>query len=322
MYIDFQPYRPDFASQVLQIWNSSEFKERFPLSEKFWQYNTSGQGVNFQPHDFIGAVVNGSLVGFGLTRRFRDLEQNPDMHSYTNLGWISLILVAPEWRNKGIGSALLQKADVNLLGVAKIRLGADLGHFFPGLISGLDDYFFRKRGYFLENSLQFDLQRSLSNWKTPPAPPAVKKGDYFYTQGKPGEEQAILDFLAHAFPGRWRYKIALDFREGIPASDITLLKQKDGKIVGFLECRHPKSANPVPTLALQPNLNWGGIGPLGVDDSVRGGGLGLGLVAAATDYLKSLGVPNIIIDWTTLVDFYAKLGYTPYNSYRHAYKNG
>jgi GNAT superfamily N-acetyltransferase len=320
MKLNFKNYRIELTPQILEIWNTNQLGERFPLAEAFWHYNTSGQGLNFEASDFSGAFVKDELVGFVLTRRFRDLARNPDMQAYAGLGWVSAIVVAKNWQGKGIGTALLQRAEENLAGVTKIRLGGDVGHFFPGIISDGADSFFRKHGYHISQNLEYDLHCSLEDWQSQPLPTAVINGEYFYTQGQAGEEPAILEFLGRVFPGRWRYKIALDFKEGISPKDITLLKRRDGTIAGFLECRHSKSANPVPTLALEHNRTWGGIGPLGVDSNVRGGGLGLGLVVFATDYLKSLGVSDVVIDWTTLVDFYGKLGYKPYKSYKVAFK--
>jgi predicted N-acetyltransferase YhbS len=64
-----------------------------------------------------------------------------------------------------------------------------------------------------------------------------------------------------------------------------------------------------------PGEIHGSIGPLGVDGSVRGGGLGLGLVAAGTAYLRQQGATFVTIDWTDLADFYGRLGYKPWKNY-------
>jgi GNAT superfamily N-acetyltransferase len=321
MEIEFVNYRKELVPEIVRLWNESELNLLYPLTEAFWQYNTIGQGVNFQAADFIGAIINKQLSGFVLTRRFRDLINNPDMQINAKIGWISALVVAKAYRKQGIGTALLQKAEENLVGVTKIRLGGDVGHFFPGVPAELPTRFFEKRGYEFETQLHSDLHRSLHDWQTQPEPAGVKSGEYYFRQGKPGEEIAIIEFLAKAFPGRWRYKIALDFAQNVSPEDITLLKRHDHSIAGFLECRHVQSANLVPTLAFANKPTWGGIGPLGVDSTVRGGGLGLGIIAYATDYLKSLGVTDIIIDWTSLVDFYGKLGYTVHRTYRYGFKN-
>jgi hypothetical protein len=86
MKLNFKNYRIELTPQILEIWNTNQLGERFPLAEAFWHYNTSGQGLNFEASDFSGAFVKDELVGFVLTRRFRDLARNPDMQAYAGLG--------------------------------------------------------------------------------------------------------------------------------------------------------------------------------------------------------------------------------------------
>jgi predicted N-acetyltransferase YhbS len=52
-----------------------------------------------------------------------------------------------------------------------------------------------------------------------------------------------------------------------------------------------------------------------VSEDVRGLGLGLALVAAGVSYLHAKGVRDCSIDWTSLLDFYGQLGFTPWKSY-------
>ena len=54
---------------------------------------------------------------------------------------------------------------------------------------------------------------------------------------------------------------------------------------------------------------------------MRGGGLGLGLVAAGVNYLYGLGVRDCGIDWTELIDFYGRLGFAVWKQY-HILKKG
>jgi len=62
--------------------------------------------------------------------------------------------------------------------------------------------------------------------------------------------------------------------------------------------------------------NLGGIGPLGVDRQVRGNHYGIDLVKAATNELIRRGMDYIVIDWTQLVDFYGKLGFSSWKQYK------
>ena len=60
----------------------------------------------------------------------------------------------------------------------------------------------------------------------------------------------------------------------------------------------------------------GGIGPLGIDRAIRGKHFGIDLVKAAANELIGRGVTDIVIDWTQLIAFYEKLGFTPWKQYQ------
>jgi GNAT superfamily N-acetyltransferase len=135
--------------------------------------------------------------------------------------------------------------------------------------------------------------------------------------GQPGQEEALLTFLNTSFPGRWHWHLADSVARGASIEDVTLLLAPDDTVSGFAATWH--FASPL----LGPSTNWhlalgprfGGLGPLGIAASARGHGRGLALVAAATTFLYQRGVIECAIDWTTLLDFYARLGFTPWRSY-------
>jgi predicted N-acetyltransferase YhbS len=52
-----------------------------------------------------------------------------------------------------------------------------------------------------------------------------------------------------------------------------------------------------------------------VSSDARGRGFGTALVRAALDQLRRQGVRGCVIDWTHLIDFYAKFGFKPYREY-------
>jgi len=97
--------------------------------------------------------------------------------------------------------------------------------------------------------------------------------------------------------------------------------KKDDEIVGF--CRINDQDSPF----IAQNTYWAplynnelaGLGPLGIDAKERGNGYGLAIVEAAIAFLRKRGHRRIVIDWTDLVDFYAKLGYQKWKTY-HSYK--
>ena len=66
---------------------------------------------------------------------------------------------------------------------------------------------------------------------------------------------------------------------------------------------------------------WEQLGPIGVSASVRGKGYGGALLDAALCQLRDCGVRGCVIDWTELIDFYAKFSFTPYREYLILIKN-
>jgi GNAT superfamily N-acetyltransferase len=91
------------------------------------------------------------------------------------------------------------------------------------------------------------------------------------------------------------------------------------EVLGFAHLFHSRSS------WIGPSIAWagrdasrvGGLGPMGVDPTLRGQGLGLALLDQAMVHLASLGVDEMVIDWTVLLEFYGKLGFVPRRHYQH-----
>ena len=62
--------------------------------------------------------------------------------------------------------------------------------------------------------------------------------------------------------------------------------------------------------------NWGTLGPIGVSQKVRGHGWGGAILSAGLLELKSRGVKQCLIDWTTLEEFYGKHGFVKTRTYK------
>jgi GNAT superfamily N-acetyltransferase len=72
-----------------------------------------------------------------------------------------------------------------------------------------------------------------------------------------------------------------------------------------------------------PSTYWssaGGLGPIGVSAHLRGQGLGQQLMDASLVELRRSGVQWCTIDWTRLVDFYARFGFRPKQAYLRGHK--
>jgi beta-N-acetylhexosaminidase len=318
---DFVPYTPEQMPALLEIWDAAT-EGRIPLSPALWRQRVDEDPL-FSPADcFILPAGDDTLAGFALTRILPEWElaANPDLRRHEGPGHLMALAVHPRYARQGIGSRLLAAAEARLRsqGATSITLQGPANHLVPGLPVASDSLpFWERRGY-TEDGISADLRRRLDDWESPPPPPAVAAGDFAYRQGHPGEEDAIVEFMARAFPGNWRYTISRYFARGYAPEDMTLLVDRTGRIEGFLCTFHPASAvlggGSLYYPAMDP-VAWGGIGPLGVSPEVRNLKLGLGLVAAGVDYLYHRGVRDCGIDWTTLIGFYGRLGFTVWQEY-------
>jgi ribosomal protein S18 acetylase RimI-like enzyme len=315
------PYTPDLAPALIALWNRA-LGERFPLTERLWHQNVDND-PNARPGDgFVLRGEGGMPLGFALTRLYRHHDTNPDMATLRGIGWLTALAVDPVHTGRGHGTTLLRAAEAHLRaeGAERCDLGASPGHLLPGPPSDEPRalQFWERHGYPPVREVR-DLARSLAGWSPPPAPPALATGGWAIIAGAPGEERAIVAALARDFPGRWQAAVADTFARGGRAEEIVTLRDPAGQIAGFLATWRPDGA------ILGPGLHWlpllgprpGAIGPLGIAETARGRGLGLALVAGAVSILRQRGVEGCTIDWvgTELLDFYARLGFTPTRAY-------
>lgn len=237
------------------------------------------------------------------------------------LGWVDAIAVAPEWQRFGIGSALLGHAEAWLgeQGYRQARLGGGLRPFAPGLPlasastahspSPTVDWF-KRRGYVGER-IEIDLARNLADYQTP-------AGVTSTVDVRPladGESNALFEFFARTFPGRWEYEVHEHFRAGGPAHDFLALWQNES-IEGFCYTSVAGSFRPLDRFYMgRLPKPWGQLGPLGLSRERRGQGAGIALIDAALRHLQARGVQGCVIDWTTLVELYGKFGFVPFHRY-------
>lgn len=238
-------------------------------------------------------------------------------------GYLNLIVVDRSLRRRGLGSRLLAAAEDWLagLGAGKACLGQDHYHFFPGLPVGAAfeaaGAFAAARGFRPEGD-ECDLIADLRETRVDAAlatPPA----GYEYRYYRRTDDAALDSFATRCFPGRWAAELREAIAAGMRPADLVLaVETAGGAVVGF--SRIYDESSPV----LGPGLYWrgllgpdpGALGPIGVDASRRGLGLGMGLLQFCVGELKARGVKNMVIDWTDLLDFYGKMGFTEWKRYR------
>jgi len=232
-----------------------------------------------------------------------------------DLGWIDAIAVLPDTQRQGMGTALLAWATTWLAeqGCRTVRLGGSLHPFAPGLPVELETAgFFAQQGFATTGTV-WDVAADLAAY-TPP--PSLREVDAAARPAQPGQEGALLDFLAREFSGRWQFESEHFLRAGGRLSDFMLLWTERG-VDGFCWLTFEDSPQrPIerfyPYRLARP---WGQLGPIGISSDRRGEGFGAALLDAGLRRLHNNGVNGCVIDWTGHLEFYGKFGFEPYREY-------
>lgn len=268
-------------------------------------------------------------VGFVLAKRFR--EAFPGCERFAPIGYLTVMAVHPEFQRQGLGSRLLETAEARFRaeGLRSVVLGGSFHHVFPGIPVHLASVapdageplepaaaFFAARGYVLGKEV-WDVRRNLAAPPRLPELPALPAGVALRPM-RPDEAPAMLDFLNRDFAGRWPRDVAHHLAQGLPAAHVFgLFVDENPRGFALL---HPPGAPGA--------LRWAGfaremaaLGPIGVSPELRGRGMGLALLVRALEQLRDWGATETVIDWTDLLDFYARCGFHPWLRYRLARKD-
>ncbi|MDX2065562.1 MAG: GNAT family N-acetyltransferase [Fimbriimonadaceae bacterium] len=192
-------------------------------------------------------------------------------------------------------------------GGSRLVFGQDAAHLFPGCPTDCAKLreFLEIEG-FIAGTEVVDLERDLADFRLTAE---FAPGDI----GRPlvaADAPELDEFLAREFPGRWHYDVQRTFESEGP--DYVYGLFAGTRLIGFAVIQDSRVRVPmggaVWHVALGPN--WGSLGPIGVARDARGHGRGLTLLTAALGELRQRGARQTIIDWTTLVEFYGKVGFS------------
>ena len=301
----------------IELWNDRH--PEFAIDDQLIAQNV------YAPFDGLDVAAWGSydgddLVGFALGKTLA--HELPD-YAGPERGWISLLAFDRDAGNPRVARDLLEiaEADLSATGVETLRFGGDPQNFLAGLPTDLgDDY----RALLVDAGFEhqrtvYDLASEITSFGPSERVETLRAGedDLAVERVEPGRSaDDLLAFLDDQFPGRWRYEAENIRRVPGGIVDYWVLRHA-GSVVGFARTNAPDSAY------RGPNANWGwrlgedhgGLGPLGVHEEYRGRGWGLFMLSGIIEALRDEGFEHVVIDWTTLVDYYGKLGFEPWLAY-------
>ncbi len=319
--LHYGPLGQSDTDKLVLLWNEA-FQPPFHLDAAVWRHCT-WDTPGFVAEDGRVAWVGERPVGVVITKVWRLMPLGTMDHTR---GFISALAVHPQYQRHGLGSRLLEWAEWRLRehGAVVFLPGREVHPFLCGIPEPSGALrFFERHGYTC-NGLVYDTRRDLRGYTPHPQAEATRArlGDRLALRPATADDLPdLLAFLDREFPGRWRFDIGHFLDQGGAPDDIMLLRL-DGALHGFA---HLHSPNTPPTaygmnwrLALTPPA--GGLGPIGVSEAVRGEKLGLTLLDAGVQALAERGTRGCVIDWTTLLDFYAKVGFQPWIAYHQARK--
>lgn len=309
------------TSQIVALWNKS-FGAAWPLTETLLR-QTLESDPYYEAEGHFAVRQNGELVGWALCKSNRDV--GPELGRFQNRGGVGGLCVDPAFQRRGIGTQLLRACETHLR-----ENGSPLStlyfphHLLPGIPadspSGIA--FFQKHGYTGFKPC-VDMKRDLIEYSIPAkALRAIAQNPTVeLRRARPDEAEKIVAFMSREFPGGWTYSTQSHFARGGKARDFVIAVE-NLEVIGFCHTTDWRNS------WLLPNVYWhallgehfGGLGPIGIGAAHRKRGLGLALCAVAVEELKLAGVEIMAIDWTTLVDFYAQLGFSVWKTYLQAEK--
>ncbi|EFH85986.1 GNAT family N-acetyltransferase [Ktedonobacter racemifer] len=303
----FEPER-DLADLVT-LWQST-VGSQWPLSAERIQLVLNGP----EAHHFA-LREEGRLIAFAAT------FQSPRGHD--KVGHLAALLVAPDKQRRGIGSELHDVA-FNYLqqqpGLRAIQLGSIYPRFWCGAPTNLPVApFFARKGWHLDE-IVYDMVRDLRDFSIPTRiVERMQREGIRFEVATPETIDALRAFEEREF---YNWLRAVNYMASVGDYQDLLIAFDGERVVGSLVTSSPRS-NPERTDVIWQGLlgeDAGSLGSVGVAVSERGRGIGIALVAYASEILKQRGVRNCYIDWLVLTDFYGKLGYENWRTYQPSWR--
>ena len=251
---------------------------------------------NFDPNLVLLAIEDGELTGVLIgVKRTRAPEEM--IEKQKEVAWIKAIAIPPEKRDTSVFKSLCLRFEelTRKSGRTLIRFGDFASwYFFPGVdvlydyyLDSLIDFGFKKVG----DAVNYEID--LRSFYIPPRivrmERKLKQEGISFRKASVQEKKAITMWVGEKFSPFWAYEVGLGFSK---ESTSVWLAEYEGRFVGFAGYS-----------LLEPN--W--FGPIGVDEEMRGKGIGSVLLYKAMNSLRLSGYRIVTVPWTDLLFFYTQL---------------
>jgi predicted N-acetyltransferase YhbS len=317
--LSIQPYRPEDAAAVVQLWNGA-IGASFPLLEEVI-HQLLERNPSYRPEDALVAWSQGEPIGFAYAGLHR--SRAPEMESYRQRAFLHAVVVGAGWRRRGIGTRLAMQAllPARERGVARIEAGGGMFYLWPGVPAELPEAMpFCIALGFEPGTESFDLHGDVARLDSNEARARLESDGLRIDAAGEDDRGPLLAFLLGEFGGEWWHETGWFLAQGGSPSDFLLLRGRSDAILGLARIHTPlgRPIGPPHFWSGRRPANAGGLGPIGVASALRGRGLGLVLLTLALDRLRTDGLADVVIDSTSLMGFYGRLGFEPWITYRHA----
>lgn len=313
--ISIRPLDKSFAGEILEMWNRSLGKA-YHISEGMLEEKIFNDKDLLNEGSFL-LFDNDQLAGMIVAKVNRN-----GLPEYIDCAWLSALVVDIDFQDKGYGRKLYDMSEERLkcIGIKEILLGGDLNNFFSGIPEPSEKkiVFFKNIGFTINDEDHYDLIADASKTDFNSYNVGINNDPrYFTTEMNRKDMGKLVDFFDINFPGRWKHEIMSYVNNDGDLKYVILLWEEE-RIAGF--CRIYKDVMENDSIDAVYDKCRGGLGPIGISDTLRGRKLGNKLLHDSLIFLKAIGAGNIIIDWTILKDFYGQFGFKVFKTYRGASK--
>ena len=210
-------------------------------------------------------------------------------------GWLKLFAVDQEHRRSGVGSMMLAEIEALFQSGAAERvhiLNSSPYYFMPGLDPRYTEAlcFLQSHGYTVERYVHnMEVGLTENDFDTAQAESKLAKEGIKIRRLKREDEQTFYEWMLGTWSQNWTTESCNSLRNTPVTTFIAL--DLDGNICGFA--------------TYDVTMFRGGFGPTGVDESLRGLGIGKILFLRCLRDMKVRGYPRCEIGWVGPISFYA-----------------